>query len=285
MQLEHEKECDARPIECSMCSETVKFRDAKDHLVTSCPKVVIPCPNSCNEHLTRGLLANHLKDDCPNQEIPCVFARFGCPNVSARKLLAQHELDAIKDHHALLTNSMKQHQQVHESDYKNAIPPGIFSINLFAYRLIPRMRPSTFYTQNWTSHLEAGDLVRYKGDYALVVLAREIVPEMKGSIEGSVIPPTHRLYTLKLPLHSGCSEDVARCWISQPDLAFCTTPFSLLTNPWYPTLMSISKWDLIRDTTFPQYLVPSHEFDRVWITTLDLDEPEEESEIEEDEDI
>lgn len=266
-QYEHEQECQCRPIQCHLCDKTIQFKELGHHLVTACPQVLIPCPMECQRHLTRGLLATHLKDECPNQDIPCVFTHFGCQYTCVRKLMVQHELEAIKQHHALLlvNTSIKINESL-DAEYKNAIAPGIVAVNSISYRLVPRLRSFSFYQRvDWWLHVEPGDLVRYKNDYVILVMARE--PE--------------RLYALRLPLHSGCHDDVSKLWLYLTEMGhFATNPLSLLGHHWYPTLATISKWDLVPDATHVQYLVPPSDFEHLWRSVVDLDSSEE-SDLEE----
>jgi hypothetical protein len=68
--LEHEKNCVYVPKKC-ICEQLILPIDRLLH-EQKCPKVLIKCPNNCDEFITRDSVQKHCRYECKNEMIPCI---------------------------------------------------------------------------------------------------------------------------------------------------------------------------------------------------------------------
>jgi len=114
-----ENECVRRKAQCQYCYITGEHRFVTNEHMGQCPKLPVPCPNSCEVGIiARGDIEQH-KKICPLELIQC---EYGCVEKMARKdqkihykekteehlLLNKHELDATKKELAKLQRKVTE---------------------------------------------------------------------------------------------------------------------------------------------------------------------------------
>ena len=94
-ELDHhlKNKCPNRQHQCPHCKATGRYRYITTTHLDTCPKLVVPCPNSeCTLSVIRCKLSYH-RSKCPFEEITCKYAGIGCKEKLPRKDLEQHEND------------------------------------------------------------------------------------------------------------------------------------------------------------------------------------------------
>ena len=86
----HQENCPNRMVQCQYCKATLRASHYDDwHLYNGCQDFPKDCKNKCGEKVTERELSNH-KERCPFEEIPCLFAQYGCTETVQRNHMNQH---------------------------------------------------------------------------------------------------------------------------------------------------------------------------------------------------
>lgn len=90
--------CKHRLVSCKYCTEQIKYKDKLVHYDV-CPKMPLKCPNKCSneEKITREKMKEHL-DVCPDQEVSCKYSEFGCDIKVKRKDFDDHLTSSYELH-------------------------------------------------------------------------------------------------------------------------------------------------------------------------------------------
>lgn len=87
---EHVKVCKYQKVRCQFCRQTILRKNLPKHEQTTCPRRLLPCPNSpCVQKLTVKEKHKHSKV-CSYMEIDCPNYKYGCRVVFARKDKNKH---------------------------------------------------------------------------------------------------------------------------------------------------------------------------------------------------
>merc|ERR1712142_113675 len=90
-------ECEYREWSCSYCTETLLWKQSRDH-VTSCPFGPVKCPNGCGEEsVPRHLVDEHLKG-CVYSVLTCDYFSYGCLFMGTKQERITHESDNVSTH-------------------------------------------------------------------------------------------------------------------------------------------------------------------------------------------
>ena len=92
-------ECTHREIDCQYCSIKVKLLFADGTHLEECPKLPLPCPNSCGkvEMILREDMEAHRKE-CPLEVIQCEYHSVGCDMRMRRKRQREHDEEDMEKH-------------------------------------------------------------------------------------------------------------------------------------------------------------------------------------------
>lgn len=88
---------------------SIKHMPAHD---STCPFKVIHCPRECGNMFPRKELEIHKTKSCPIREVPCSFAKVGCPAVVLAQDLEAHISESTNSHLLIAMNRMMEHQSV-----------------------------------------------------------------------------------------------------------------------------------------------------------------------------
>lgn len=101
-------DCIHRMAQCKFCQFTGYYKIIVGSHYEECPKVKIPCPNSCAiSSLLRSELQEHIKQ-CPLQVVPCEYASAGCSQCVARKDMEIHKVTGMGQHLNLVNQKLSQ---------------------------------------------------------------------------------------------------------------------------------------------------------------------------------
>ena len=92
-------ECLHRVVECQYCCDKVKLLLVDGAHLEECPKLPLPCPNSCGkvEMILREDMEAHRKD-CPLEVIQCEYHNVGCDVRMPRKRQREHDKENMEKH-------------------------------------------------------------------------------------------------------------------------------------------------------------------------------------------
>ena len=92
-------ECPHREVECQYCRDKVKLLFADGAHLEECPKLPLPCPNSCEkiEMILREDMEAHRKE-CPLEIIHCEYHNIGCDIRMPRKRQREHKEQNMEKH-------------------------------------------------------------------------------------------------------------------------------------------------------------------------------------------
>jgi len=178
-QMEHEKVCECRPIECLLCKDVFEFNHLDYHTQNECSERKLNCPNSCGKSMAQKDLAMHLSNHCSESFIVCPFFKCGCSHQCLRREMKEHEIQFMDTHRDQMLSLMSllrngQMSSSSSSSNNNDIGQGMQNIAPAGstagvirvgdgYRLFPVKRPSYWYNQSplgsWKHELCVGDLV------------------------------------------------------------------------------------------------------------------------------
>ena len=102
-----ETECPRRKVNCQYCHDTGEHQLIEGQHKEECPKLLLPCPNSCEVgSVLREDMEAHRKE-CPLEMIECEYYSVGCKRVKlARKDLEEHDNEKMKDHLMMTKNEL-----------------------------------------------------------------------------------------------------------------------------------------------------------------------------------
>lgn len=84
----HQETCVHKPTACNLCSATNLSKLTLPGHLAVCPESKITC--ECGETFLRKAHAEHVRDTCVFADLPCKFAKHGCPYVGPRNALDNH---------------------------------------------------------------------------------------------------------------------------------------------------------------------------------------------------
>lgn len=98
----HLGECPFRLTQCTNCNECFIFKELDKHY-SSCPEIIIDCPQKCGKKFLRKKLKKHYETECENTELPCPYVKLGCLVRKQKKYLNEH-VQASNIPHLLLAS-------------------------------------------------------------------------------------------------------------------------------------------------------------------------------------
>ena len=112
----HEETCPDRILQCQYCKDYLRFIHLNQyHLSTGCQDFPKDCPNRCGEKVTDRKLSQH-KETCRYEQIPCLFAKYGCRETVPRNLMNQHLSGYNYKHLEILLQEIENLQASHQTD-------------------------------------------------------------------------------------------------------------------------------------------------------------------------
>lgn len=95
--LNHEsKICENRLVDCSQCSNKIKYSELKQHVEHECLKTTIIC--NCTKQVFKEYYESHIKDECPLTEIVCKYSSIVCGHKCQRLDMIHHYQNEMVDH-------------------------------------------------------------------------------------------------------------------------------------------------------------------------------------------
>jgi len=105
------RQCQQRPTKCSKCEEVMKFADIPKHKITTCPKMVVPCPLLCGaKAITSDALAEHALT-CDKEIVHCPYSHQGCKIECTRGKLTEHCAGSMEHHLSLMAATLAKMQK------------------------------------------------------------------------------------------------------------------------------------------------------------------------------
>ena len=104
-------DCPNREYTCPRCKYIGRYCDITSTHFDTCPKVIIPCPNTdCKASVPRCDLSAH-RSTYEFEKVPCKYAGIGCEEELLRKDLQQHEMDDALLHLHLTIKTVSELQK------------------------------------------------------------------------------------------------------------------------------------------------------------------------------
>lgn len=120
----HHSTCEARPLVCGDCGDTIVWREQEDHHQQMCREAWVPCPRECDSALVmrRGAIGQH-EQVCPRQPVACPFALMGCQEIHPRETMSTHLSQNLIGHliqHSLLVEYRLRRLEKEHERFANA---------------------------------------------------------------------------------------------------------------------------------------------------------------------
>lgn len=115
----HRIVCRKRPTECDFCNQSIAYDEMNHHVQEICTSIPLPCPNHCSTEepipvMLRDEITIHRKT-CLFEPVPCIYSSIGCKTVTKRQHSKDHEND-ISAHFELLFQYTKEHEKKLEKE-------------------------------------------------------------------------------------------------------------------------------------------------------------------------
>lgn len=124
------EDCIHRKVECKFCQMSGYYKIIVGSHYDECPRVKIPCPNSCTtSNFLRSELREHIKQ-CPLEIVSCDYANAGCTQHMARKDIEIHRVTGMSQHLNLVNKKLSQ--LLEHMECKDCIAPIVMKMSNFS---------------------------------------------------------------------------------------------------------------------------------------------------------
>ena len=105
-------ECSHRKVDCQHCNLSGIYGFITGIHEQECPKVLIPCPNHCEDNaICREDMDEHRKV-CPLEVVSCKYMKAGCETRMARQDVERHGKEKVEEHLCLAMDRLEKLENV-----------------------------------------------------------------------------------------------------------------------------------------------------------------------------